>query len=49
MKVDEEHVGNGISVILILFGCVILFTTEMVWLGIVAAWLIIIGLWGLIQ
>jgi len=49
MKTNEASAGNGISVILVLFGCVILFSTEIVWIAVVGALLTAIGLWGLIR
>lgn len=46
---SASEVGKRISVILILFGCVVLFSAETISLGIVGALLMAVGLWGLIR
>jgi hypothetical protein len=44
---SEGRVGNSISVILFLLGCVVVFTSELLWLSIAGALLMAVGLWRL--
>jgi hypothetical protein len=49
MKVSDENIGSSINVILVLAGCIVLFSAETVSLCVVGALLMAVGLWGLIR
>lgn len=49
MKANDASAGRSISVILLLMGVVVVFTSELLWLSIAGALLTAVGLWGLIR
>ena len=49
MPASEGNAGKSISVILVLIGCVVLFSAETTSPCVAGALLVAIGLWGLIR